>query len=162
MNRPVEVLSASEANARVRFWVCVWRGGTCTNPTDAKSCANRMPIARCPTPRCTRFTGSVLRGITTDPVLMHVPVDDHAFHRGHAVFDTANVIRGKVYGLSPHLDRLLKSCDKARIRPFASKEQLRDIVLATVAAAKQSGNAGVRFWAAAGRGDFSINTAAFA
>jgi len=122
----------------------------------------RQSYADCTLPNTAlyAFYSSVLRGITTDPVLMNVPVDDHAFHRGHAVFDTANVIRGKVYGLSPHLDRFIKSCEKARIRPFASKEQLRNIVLATVAAARQTGNAGIRYWAAAGRGDFSISTSA--
>lgn len=35
------------------------------------------------------FYSSRLGGITTDPALMVVPMDDHLVHRGHAVFDTA-------------------------------------------------------------------------
>ena len=35
------------------------------------------------------FYSSRLGGITVDPALMVVPMDDHLVHRGHAVFDTA-------------------------------------------------------------------------
>ena len=31
---------------------------------------------------------SVLGGIVLDPALAQIPLDDHGFHRGHAVFDT--------------------------------------------------------------------------
>lgn len=37
---------------------------------------------------------SVLGGIVTDPALMFIPLDDHGFHRGHAVFDTAEIYGG--------------------------------------------------------------------
>ena len=37
------------------------------------------------------FYSSRLGGITTDPALMVVPMDDHLVHRGHAVFDTATM-----------------------------------------------------------------------
>src|ERR1051325_11765634 len=58
---------------------------------------------------------SVLGGIVTDPALMVVPLDDHIVHRGHAVFDTATLTRGMLYQLDPHLDRLLRSAESARI-----------------------------------------------
>jgi 4-amino-4-deoxychorismate lyase len=51
----------------------------------------------------------------TDPKMMVVPLDDHLVHRGHGVFDTANVADGKVYGLNFHLDRLLLSAERAKI-----------------------------------------------
>ena len=37
------------------------------------------------------FYSSRLGGITTDPALMVVPMDDHLVHRGHAVFDTTTM-----------------------------------------------------------------------
>ena len=74
----------------------------------------------------------VAGGIVTDPALMVVPIDDHLVHRGHAVFDTANVHGGKVYGLDFHLDRLLKSAREARIEHAPSKAALRQCVLHTV------------------------------
>jgi 4-amino-4-deoxychorismate lyase len=39
---------------------------------------------------------SVLEGITTDPAMMLIPLDDHMVHRGHGVFDTALIIEGYV------------------------------------------------------------------
>ena len=48
------------------------------------------------------FYSSQLGGITLDPALMVVPMDDHLVHRGHAVFDTATMtqVLGQT-GLSP-------------------------------------------------------------
>src|SRR3990170_4485719 len=80
---------------------------------------------------------SVLGGIVTDPALMVLPLDDHMVHRGHAVFDTATLTGGMIYQLDPHLDRLLRSADLARIPlPFA-REQLRQVILDTAAASGQ-------------------------
>jgi hypothetical protein len=58
---------------------------------------------------------SVLGGIVTDPALMVLPLDDHMVHRGHAVFDTATLTHGMLYQLDPHVDRLIKSSDCARL-----------------------------------------------
>jgi 4-amino-4-deoxychorismate lyase len=104
------------------------------------------------------FYSSALGGITTDPVFMAVPIDDHFAHRGHAVFDTCNLTGdGRCYGLSFHLDRLLQSARQARIPAYAPKARLREIVLHTMAAAGRGRGAGVRFWMTAGRGDFAIS-----
>ena len=65
---------------------------------------------------------SVLGGIVTDPALMVLPLDDHMVHRGHAVFDTATLTHGMLYQLDPHLDRLIKSADGARIPPPFPRE----------------------------------------
>ena len=92
---------------------------------------------------------------------MVVPIDDHGFHRGHAVFDTCNVAEGRAFGLSFHLDRLLASAHQARIQtadaPGFDKESLRSLVLSTIAATGQRDGLFVRYWLTAGRGDFSIS-----
>lgn len=103
------------------------------------------------------FYSSVLGGITTDPRLMTIPIDDHQVHRGHAVFDTANLANGKVFGLGFHIDRLLKSAKSARIEHSYTKEQLRTIILHTVAVAGKREDCLIRYWLSAGRGDFGIS-----
>ena len=45
-------------------------------------------------------------GITTDPNLMVVPVDDHMVHRGDGLFETCKCVDGAVYNLNEHLARL--------------------------------------------------------
>src|ERR671925_112999 len=77
---------------------------------------------------------SVLDGIVTDPALMILPLDDHMVHRGHAVFDTAILTHGMLYQLDPHLDRLLRSSEMARIPLPFPKDHLRQIILDTAAA----------------------------
>ena len=98
---------------------------------------------------------SVLGGIVTDPALMVLPLDDHMVHRGHAVFDTATLVQGMLYQLDPHLDRLLRSAALARIDPPHPRQQLRRIILDTVAAGgKRDGS--VRYWLSAGPGGFGL------
>lgn len=96
------------------------------------------------------FYSSILGGLVTDPALMTVPMDEHMVHRGHAVFDTCNVSQGQCYGLDFHLDRLLRSAGLARIHPSYTKEELRQIILSTVAASQQRDGIFVRFWMTAG------------
>ncbi len=98
---------------------------------------------------------SVLGGIVTDPALMVLPLDDHMVHRGHAVFDTATLTHGMLYQLDPHLDRLIKSADGARIPPPFPRERLRQIILETAAASRQR-EGSVRYWLSAGPGGFGL------
>ena len=101
---------------------------------------------------------SVLGGIVTDPALMVLPLDDHMVHRGHAVFDTATLTHGMLYQLDPHLDRLIKSAEGARISlPFA-RERLRRIILATAAASRRRAGS-VRYWLSAGPGGYGLGPA---
>lgn len=37
---------------------------------------------------------SIFGGITLDPAIMVIPIDDHMVHRGHGVFDTAMLMDG--------------------------------------------------------------------
>jgi 4-amino-4-deoxychorismate lyase len=105
---------------------------------------------------------SALGGITTDPSLMMIPLDDHGFHRGHCVFDTCALEEGRAFGLQMHLDRLLRSARQAQIiddsiDASALREVLRSIVLQTFAAAGRRDQVFMRYWLTAGRGDFSIS-----
>ena len=101
---------------------------------------------------------SVLGGIVTDPAMMVLPLDDHMVHRGHAVFDTANLAHGMLYQLDPHLDRLLRSAESARIALPFPREQLRQIILDTTAASARR-DASVRYWLSAGPGGFGLGPA---
>ena len=47
--------------------------------------------------------------VTTDPDLMIIPIDDHLVHRGDGVFDVIRCVRGKIYQMEEHLQRLDRS-----------------------------------------------------
>lgn len=73
---------------------------------------------------------------------------------GKQVFDTCNVHNDRAYGLHFHLDRFLKGAATARIEHNYTKEALRDIILATIAAGGRSQkgtDALAKFWLSAGR-----------
>lgn len=101
---------------------------------------------------------SILGGIVTDPALMVLPLDDHMVHRGHAVFDTATLTHGMLYQLDPHLDRLIRSAEGARIPPPFPRERLRQIILETAAASRQR-EGSVRYWLSAGPGGYALGPA---
>jgi 4-amino-4-deoxychorismate lyase len=98
---------------------------------------------------------SVLGGIVTDPALMVLPLDDHMVHRGHSVFDTATLTHGMLYQLDPHLDRLLRSAELARIPLPFPRDKLRQVILDTAAASGRR-DASVRYWLSAGPGGFGL------
>jgi 4-amino-4-deoxychorismate lyase len=101
---------------------------------------------------------SALGGIVTDPALMVLPLDDHMVHRGHSVFDTATLTGGMLYQLEPHLDRLLRSAELARVPLPFPREELRQIILDTAAASRQR-EGSVRYWLSAGPGGFGLGPA---
>lgn len=101
---------------------------------------------------------SILGGIVTDPALMVLPLDDHMVHRGHAVFDTATLTNGMLYQLDPHLDRLIRSAEGARIPLPFPRERLRRIILETAAASLQR-DGSVRYWLSAGPGGYGLGPA---
>lgn len=83
------------------------------------------------------FYSSELQGITTDPGLMLVHMDDHLVHRGHAVFDTALIVDGFLYQLSEHLQRFQHSAEAAGLVSPHSIEQIHRIICETSAASQQ-------------------------
>jgi len=100
------------------------------------------------------FYSSCLKGFVTDPALMTIPMDDHVVVRGHAVFDTCTLMKGRAYRLDTHLRRFEKSARAARIPlPYKSINQVREIILDTCAASG-SRNGDVRFYLTAGFGNY--------
>ncbi|CAA2959766.1 D-amino-acid transaminase, chloroplastic [Olea europaea subsp. europaea] len=99
---------------------------------------------------------SVFGGITTDPAVMVIPLDDHMVHRGHGVFDTAAIMDGYLYELDQHLDRFLRSATMAKIKLPFDRESTRKILIQTVSASKcRIGS--LRYWLSAGPGDFQLS-----
>ena len=65
-------------------------------------------------------------------------------------------MNGRAFGLNFHLDRLLKSCELAKINHNYEKEWLKSTILHTIAASKKKDDVFVRYWMTSGRGDFGI------
>lgn len=68
------------------------------------------------------------RGYTLDPALMTVPVDDHLVHRGDGVFETMRCVRGRLYQMAPHLERLEKSAKAISLVMPKEYDRLREII----------------------------------
>ena len=75
---------------------------------------------------------SVFGGITTDPLLMVVPVDDHMVHRGDGIFETLKCVNGNLYNLDAHLHRLESSARAIALEPRWSREEIADILAQTI------------------------------
>lgn len=84
------------------------------------------------------FYSSLWDGITTDPSLMLVPLDDHVVHRGDGVFDSALCINGKVFNFPGHLARLYRCAEAIGLAVPWSREQIAALVDAVIAAGGQS------------------------
>jgi 4-amino-4-deoxychorismate lyase len=104
------------------------------------------------------FYSSQLGGIVTDPALMVVPFDDHMVHRGHGIFDTAGLVDGKIYDLEAHLDRFHRSAEHSRLTMPVPRAELREIIVATVAASRQRSGA-IRYWLSSGPGSLELSPA---
>lgn len=74
------------------------------------------------------FFSTEFGGFTRNPRWLHVPIDDHGFHRGDGVFEAIKAVRGKLFLLQPHIDRLWRSAAMIDLNPPLSKEQLSAIV----------------------------------
>ncbi|MCC7126769.1 MAG: D-amino-acid transaminase [Acidobacteria bacterium] len=107
----------------------------------------------------TAFYSSQLGGIVTDPALMVLPFDDHMVHRGHGIFDTAGLVNGRIYDLEAHLDRFLRSADHSALALPCSREEMREIIIGTVAASGQRDGA-IRYWISSGPGNLDLTPAA--
>ena len=104
------------------------------------------------------FYSSQLKGIVTDPALMVIPFDDHIVHRGHGIFDTAAIVAGKIYDLEAHLDRLLRSADRSKLRLPCSRVEMRDIIIQTAAASGRR-DGSIRYWLSSGPGSLELTPA---
>jgi len=95
-------------------------------------------------------------GITTDPSLMMIPVDDHMVHRGDGVFEAMKYVNGKVYLLQEHLDRMETSAKQIGMEWPISRAQLTEILFEVVRVAKASA-AILRLFMSRGPGGFTAN-----
>jgi len=93
-------------------------------------------------------------GIVSDPTLMLVPVDDHMVHRGDGVFEAFKCVKGFIYLLERHLDRLERSAAMIDLAWPVSRSELRQRILETIRAAGAS-DCLVRLYLSRGPGDFS-------
>lgn len=105
------------------------------------------------------FYSNQLGGIVTDPALMLIPFDDHMVHRGHGIFDTAGLVNGRIYDLEAHLDRFERSAERSKLRFPHSRDEMRDIIVATTAASGRRDGA-IRYWLSSGPGSLELSPAA--
>ncbi|RYZ70213.1 MAG: peptidase [Proteobacteria bacterium] len=92
-------------------------------------------------------------GITTDPNLMVIPIDDHGFHRGDAVFEAMKCTGGQIYTLDRHLDRMKISASKIGLEFPAN---MREIAIETTRASGLS-DCLLRCYVSRGPGSFTPN-----
>jgi len=102
------------------------------------------------------FYSSWFGGITKDPRLMLVPLDDHMNHRGDGVFEAMKAAERSVYLMDEHLDRLLQSAEMIKIKTDLSKSEIKRIILETLQVADQN-EAMIRIFLSRGPGSFSVN-----
>ena len=67
-------------------------------------------------------------GITTDPDLMMIPVDDHLVHRGDGAFDVMRCLRGSIYQMEEHLKRLECSAKAISLNFPSVYNHIRDLI----------------------------------
>ena len=108
--------------------------------------------------------------VGSDAALFTVPIDDHVIVRGHAVFDTATIVKGNLYRHRVHIDRLFESAEKAGLDLSflvdqseendveRQKEQIEDIEI-QVARAGGVRNGMIRMWLTAGPGNLGVTKA---
>jgi len=100
---------------------------------------------------------SVFGGITTDPVMMMVPVDDHLVHRGDGVFEVFKCVNGSIYNLKAHLDRLKHSAETLGFNAdIVSDPKTQEIVKETIRAGKKE-NCLIKFIISRGPGSLGVN-----
>ena len=95
-------------------------------------------------------------GITTDPNLMVVPVDDHMVHRGDGLFETFKCVDGAIYNLAAHLDRLEGGARTIALELPWSRADFERIVGAVLRAGGRR-DALVRVFVSRGPGGHSAN-----
>ncbi|MFW6054383.1 MAG: aminotransferase class IV [Thermodesulfobacteriota bacterium] len=97
---------------------------------------------------------SWLGGIVTDPALMLIPLDDHMVHRGDGVFEALKCVRGNIYLLEEHLDRLWKSAEMIQLERPLDQNDLETAIIETIRASGMT-DCVIRLYISRGPGDFS-------
>ncbi|HEY8272560.1 MAG TPA: aminotransferase class IV [Pseudobdellovibrionaceae bacterium] len=95
-------------------------------------------------------------GITKDPALMMVPVDDHLVHRGDGVFEAMRFLHGKVYLMNDHLDRLESSAKQLGMEwPFGREKMVQ--IIEEVVKVAGADELMLRLFLSRGPGGFTTN-----
>lgn len=105
---------------------------------------------------CLSFFSSLMGGITTEPSLMNIPIDDHLVQRGDGIFEAIRVINTEPYHLDQHLSRLSFSASQIGLELKYSLTEITEIIKQCIAAAKVK-TAVIRLYASRGRGSFSVS-----
>ncbi len=95
-------------------------------------------------------------GLTTDPLLMAVPIDDHLVHRGDGVFEAFKCVNGRLYNLEAHLTRLDDSAASIFLKCPIDHAALTRLIVETVRAGSQR-DCTVRVFLSRGPGGFSVS-----
>lgn len=95
-------------------------------------------------------------GIVKDPALMLIPIDDHLVHRGDGVFEAMKYVRGEIYLLQDHLDRLESSALQLGMKWPFSRDHLATILMDTIRASGAV-EAVLRVFLSRGPGGFTTN-----
>lgn len=99
---------------------------------------------------------SLWDGVTGDPDLMVIPVDDHVVHRGDGVFDVMRCIQGSIYQLEEHLQRLERSAKAISLVMPKAYSSVREIIKSVVRVGGKK-NCVIRVTVSRGPGSFSTN-----
>jgi branched-chain amino acid aminotransferase len=99
---------------------------------------------------------SLWPGITTDPDLMMIPIDDHLVHRGDGGFDVMRCVLGKIYQMEGHLERLSRSARAISLGLPPEYEHIREIIKGLVLIAGEK-ECLIRVIMSRGPGSFSAN-----
>lgn len=104
------------------------------------------------------FYSSYLGGYFREPWAMMLPMDDHGFHRGDAVFEAARIFEGAYIDLQAHLLRLERSAKAIGMTLPKSVNEIEGIVLEL--ARKTGATSGIlRLYVTRGPGGFSPSPA---
>ena len=95
-------------------------------------------------------------GVTTDPDLMMIPIDDHLVHRGDGAFDVIRCVMGRIYHMEAHLQRLDRSAKAISLNFPPDYEHIRDLIIDLVAIGGER-DCLVKVILSRGPGGFSIN-----
>jgi branched-chain amino acid aminotransferase len=95
-------------------------------------------------------------GVTTDPDLMMVPIDDHLVHRGDGAFEVIRCVRGKIYQMEAHLKRLERSAKTISLNFPPDYDRITDVITRVVLIGGER-DCLIRVIISRGPGSFSIN-----
>ena len=95
-------------------------------------------------------------GVTTDPDLMLVPIDDHLVHRGDGVFEVIRCVQGKVYQMGDHLRRLERSAKAISLDFPPDYDQIVGVIKRVVVRGGEK-DCLIRIILSRGPGSFSTN-----